>query len=57
MVESGDITRASAEEMEKEYQDHLEDLFQKQKQKKRTEIPAERSKASSTYILPYSFKS
>ena len=56
MVESGDITRASAEEMEKEYQDHLEDLFQKQKQKKRTEIPAERSKASSTYILPYSFK-
>ena len=42
--------------MEKEYQDHLEDLFQKQKQKKRTEIPAERSKASSTYILPYSFK-
>ena len=34
MVESGDITRASAEEMEKEYQDHLEDLFQKQKQKR-----------------------
>ncbi len=56
MVESGDITRADAQTLEKEYQGHLEELFLKQKKKKKAEIPVERSKASSTYILPYSFK-
>ena len=56
LVESGDITRNDAESLEKTYQDHLEGLFQKQKQQKKNEIPVERSKASSTYILPYSFQ-
>ncbi|MBT4223598.1 MAG: 2-oxoglutarate dehydrogenase E1 component [Opitutae bacterium] len=56
MIQDGDITPEAAEKLEKEYQDHLENLFQKQKNKKARKIPAERSKASSTYILPYSFK-
>ena len=56
LIETGVITPEKAQQIEEEHHKHLDDLFHKQKTKVRDEIPAERSKASSTYILPYTFE-
>ena len=56
LIEEGDISPEIAQKIEDEHQSHLDDVFHKQKAKQREAIPVERSKASSTYILPYTFE-
>ncbi len=56
LIEEGVITSEVAQQIEDEHQSHLDDIFLKQNSKLRDAIPAERGKASSTYILPYTFE-